>query len=110
MFFVITLLAIASLYLYVAPGLQSRLINDRLAELSHDAREYQVTVDTNMKTGHLKPSVNLASLQSGARVTAIAVPHTGGGIPMTVLPTPATRALRRSCAIRSRSARPGAAN
>ena len=84
-FFVITLLAIASLYLYVAPGLQSRLINDRLAELSHDAREYQVMVDTNMKTGHLTPSVNLASLQSGARVTAIAVPHTGGGIPMTVL-------------------------
>ncbi|HEY2654809.1 MAG TPA: hypothetical protein VGI55_03410, partial [Solirubrobacteraceae bacterium] len=41
-FFGITLVAIATLYMYVAPGLQTRLINDRLAELARDARQYQV--------------------------------------------------------------------
>src|SRR5581483_9709661 len=36
-FFVVTLLAIGSLYLYVAPGLQTRLIHERLHQLASDA-------------------------------------------------------------------------
>src|ERR1039458_3880690 len=36
-FFAITLLAIGSLYVYVAPGLQSRLMGEKLAELAHAA-------------------------------------------------------------------------
>ena len=37
-FFTITLLAIGALYLYVAPGLQSRLMGEKLTELAHSAR------------------------------------------------------------------------
>ena len=47
LFFGITLVAIATLYMYVAPGLQSRLINDRLTELAGDARQYQVMVGSD---------------------------------------------------------------
>ena len=39
-FFVITLVAIAALYLYVAPGLQSRLVDQKLSELSVAAQRY----------------------------------------------------------------------
>src|SRR5579862_3299642 len=38
MFFAITFVAIAVLYLFVAPGLRSRLVNARLTELATAAR------------------------------------------------------------------------
>ena len=44
-FFVITLVAIAALYLYVAPGLQSRLVDQKLSELSVAAQRYSGTAD-----------------------------------------------------------------
>ncbi len=37
-FFAITLVAIAALYLYVAPGLRSRLLDQRMGELASAAR------------------------------------------------------------------------
>ena len=39
-FFAITLVAIAALYLYVAPGLQTRLVNQKRSELAAGARRY----------------------------------------------------------------------
>ena len=78
LFFGITLVAIAALYIYVAPGLQTRLINDRLAGLASDARQYQVMIGMNTTPGQLRYRVNYASLQSGARVTFIEVPGSPG--------------------------------
>jgi two-component system, OmpR family, sensor kinase len=76
-FFAITLLAIGSLYMYVAPGLRTRLINERLHELALDAQRYSLpiadtvgTADTNRQ---IKAQVDEASLRSGARVTFLSV-------------------------------------
>ena len=81
-FFGITLVAIATLYMYVAPGLQTRLINDRLAELARDARQYQLMVGSDPTSDQLQYRVNYASLQSGARVTLIKVPGPNQGTQM----------------------------
>ena len=43
-FFAITLLAIATLYLYVAPGLQRRLVDEKLGQLSQ-ARAHLLAPD-----------------------------------------------------------------
>ena len=81
-FFGITLVAIATLYMYVAPGLQTRLINDRLAELARDARQYQLMVGSDPTSDQLQYRVNYASLQSGARVTLVKVPGPNQGTQM----------------------------
>jgi signal transduction histidine kinase len=84
-FFAITLLAIGSLYMYVAPGLRTRLINERLHELSVDAGRYSrpvaATVGANVDRAGIVARVDRASLDSGARVTLLSVSeavHPGG--------------------------------
>jgi len=76
-FFGITLLAIGSLYLYVAPGLRSRLIDERLSELAtsgqRDSRPIIATVGAAVDQRGVQARVNSASLKSGARVTLLAV-------------------------------------
>ena len=43
-FFTITLLAVVAMYLYVAPGLQSRLMGEKLTDLAHSARVHSAPV------------------------------------------------------------------
>lgn len=77
LFFATTLVAIATLYMYVAPGLRTRLIDDRLTELAQDARRYSAMIvgDT---AAQLQFRVDYASLQSGARVTFVGAAEPDG--------------------------------
>ena len=86
LFFAITLLAIGTLYLYVAPGLRTRLINDRLTQLAGDARTYSSMI-ARTTAAPLQYRVNFASLQTGARVTFLSVAgaEERHGTPMSVL-------------------------
>ena len=82
-FFVITLVAIAALYLYVAPGLQSRLVDQKLSELSVAAQRYsgQIvrTVGSSTPLPVVRGKVDAAGLASGARVTLLLVSRVPGG-------------------------------
>jgi two-component system, OmpR family, sensor kinase len=82
-FFGITLIAIAALYLYVAPGLQSRLVEQKLGELTVAARRYSGpvvrTVGGSEPLAVVRGKVDAASLASGARVTLLLVSHVPGG-------------------------------
>jgi two-component system OmpR family sensor kinase len=82
-FFAITLVAIAALYLYVAPGLRSRLVNERLSELLAAARSDSTPVVKMIGSSDPAPvvrrQVNLAALSSGDRVTLLLVASTPTG-------------------------------
>src|SRR5579885_2020096 len=83
-FFAITLVAIAALYLYVAPGLRTRLINERLNELLGAARadsaQIIATVGSNKPASVVRGTVNAAALSSGDRVTLLLVARTPSGL------------------------------
>jgi two-component system, OmpR family, sensor kinase len=83
MIFAITLVAIAALYLYVAPGLQTRLINEKRSALAASARRYSgpivETVGSNVPLSAVRTRVDAAGLASGARVTLLLVTHLPGG-------------------------------
>ncbi|HET9720279.1 MAG TPA: HAMP domain-containing sensor histidine kinase [Solirubrobacteraceae bacterium] len=76
-FFGITVLAFAALYLYVSPGLSSRLLNDRLHALAVAARSYSApiarTVGTSARGAAVRGRVDEASRRSEMRVTLLAV-------------------------------------
>jgi signal transduction histidine kinase len=82
-FFAITALAIGALYVYVAPGLQSRLVNEKLTELAstarRDSRPISATVGSNDPLSVVRRRVNAAGLASGDRVTLLLVTHTPSG-------------------------------
>jgi signal transduction histidine kinase len=86
-FFAITLLAIAALYLYVAPGLRSRLIDERLNELLAASRAHSAqiirTVGSNDTAGVVVGRVNSAALSSGDRVTLLLVARTSTGVQLS---------------------------
>jgi signal transduction histidine kinase len=81
-FFAITLLAIAVLYLYVAPGLRSRLVNDRLASLAGTARQHSAEIAQTIGGrvgGHgVQSVVEQVGLTSGDRVTLLSVSFAAG--------------------------------
>ncbi len=83
MFFAITLIAIGVLYLYVAPGLQTQLINEKLQALAVAATRYSPRISATVGTTDLPPVVRLrvdtAALDSGNRVALLAVAHTPSG-------------------------------
>jgi signal transduction histidine kinase len=83
-FFAITLVAIAALYLYVAPGLRSRLINERMNELLAAARTHSAqiikTIGSNDPATVVRRRVDAAALRSGDRVTLLLVARTPGGV------------------------------
>jgi two-component system OmpR family sensor kinase len=83
MIFAITLIAIAALYLYVAPGLQTRLVNEKRSALAASARRYSgpivETVGSNVPLSAVRTRVDAAGLASGARVTLLLVTHLPGG-------------------------------
>ncbi len=81
-FFAVTLLAIAVLYLYVAPGLQSRLLGDKLSELSGAAKAHSGAIRLTVGSADSAPvvhaTVQRAALMSGSRVTLLAVNRAQG--------------------------------
>jgi signal transduction histidine kinase len=76
-FFAITLVAIGTLYMYVAPGLKDRLIRAKVDALAGDARAYSgpvaATATSSDTLAQVRAKVNAASLASGARVTLLTV-------------------------------------
>jgi two-component system OmpR family sensor kinase len=89
MFFAITFVAIAVLYLFVAPGLRSRLLTARLNELATAARVHSAQIMSTIGPGSRvpQPAVNAqldaAALQSGDRVTLLLVVHTRNGLQLS---------------------------
>ena len=67
-FFAITLIAIAALYLYVAPGLQTRLINQKRSELAAGAQRYSGpitdTIGSSAPLSVVRDRVDAAALAS----------------------------------------------
>jgi two-component system, OmpR family, sensor kinase len=86
MFFAITLVAIAVLYLFVAPGLRSRLVNARLTELAAAARADSGQIRAVIGPGSRFPKsvvdsrLDSAALASGDRVTLLLVTRTPRGL------------------------------
>jgi two-component system OmpR family sensor kinase len=85
-FSAITFLAIGALYLYVAPGLQTRLVDEKLSGLATAARSNSGpiirTVGASDTRSAIQAKVNSAALASGARVTLMSVSFAvapGGG-------------------------------
>jgi signal transduction histidine kinase len=75
--FLITLIAIGALFVYVVPGLRTRLMDERLNELAADARRYgrpiAASVGTPVTAAQLQALVAHAGQLSGARVSLLAV-------------------------------------
>ncbi len=76
-FTAITFVAIGALYLYVAPGLQQRLVSEKLDGLATATRRYAgpvaATVGASDTLRAIKGKVAGAALMSGARVTLMSV-------------------------------------
>ncbi len=82
--FGLTALAIAVLYMYVAPGLERRLLDDKLHELAVAARTHSgaisATVGASDSATVVTARVQRAALTSGDRVTLLAVNESQGGV------------------------------
>ena len=76
-FSAITFAAIAVLYLYVAPGLQTRLLSAQLTQLASDAKGHSTviaqTVGSSEPLPRVQDHVNAAALATGDRVTLLLV-------------------------------------
>jgi signal transduction histidine kinase len=86
-FFAITLVAIAALYLYVAPGLRTRLLDERMSELAVAAQKHSAqiiqTVGSADPVEAVRGKVDAAALASGERVTLLLVTRTPGGVQLS---------------------------
>jgi two-component system, OmpR family, sensor kinase len=76
-FAAVTFLAIGVLYLYVAPGLQQRLVDEKLKELAVSAQRHSgpiaQTVGASDSLRVIRYRVNNAASSSGVRVTLLSV-------------------------------------
>jgi signal transduction histidine kinase len=74
--------AIALLYMYVAPGLRSRLLGDQLSSLATAARRTSSTIEQTIGSSlggpEVQSIVERAGLMSGDRVTLLSVSFAGG--------------------------------
>ena len=81
-FFAITALAIGALYLYVAPGLQSRLMGGKLDELAASARQHSGRIQRTVGSSTSLPAVRELVVRtggiSGDRVTLLSVNEVQG--------------------------------
>ncbi len=86
-FFTVTLLAVAALYLYVAPGLQSRLMGEKLTELAHTARVHSGALRRTVGSSTSLPAVHRLVARTanltGDRVTLLSV-NQADGVPQLV--------------------------
>jgi signal transduction histidine kinase len=109
LFFCINFIAIAALYLYVAPGLQSRLVDDALTQLAAHARSDSGriirTVGSSDPLSVVRSRVDAAGLASGDRVTLLLVTYAVGGPQLSAQADSsklaATAAMRFSTAYRA---------
>jgi two-component system, OmpR family, sensor kinase len=91
LFAAVTFLAIGVLYLYVAPGLQKRLVDEKLKELARSAQRdsgpITQTVGASDSLVVIRARVNGAAARSGARVTLLSVSEAvaPGGPQLSVL-------------------------
>src|SRR5450755_1263678 len=87
-FFGITLLAIGSLYVYVAPGLQSRLMDEKLGELAqaarHDSRAIAATVGSSTALPQVRQIVVRTGGSTGDRITLLSVNMAQGALQLSV--------------------------
>jgi signal transduction histidine kinase len=86
-FFAITLLAIGTLYLYVAPGLQNRLVGDRLTELARAAQEHAEPIALALvggERGRAVAAVDGAARSTGDRVSLLSAAHTPRGLELAL--------------------------
>jgi len=83
-FFLITLLAVGSLYLYVAPGLQSRLMGQKLTALASTARTHSLAIDYAVGSSTPLPEVRRIVTRtagiSGDRVALLSVNRSQGAL------------------------------
>jgi two-component system OmpR family sensor kinase len=81
-FFAITLLSVAALYLYVAPGLQSRLMGEKLTSLAQSARAHsgplRRTVGSSTPLPTVRRIIARTANLTGDRVTLMSVNQAGG--------------------------------
>jgi two-component system OmpR family sensor kinase len=88
-FSAIVFLALAVLYLYVAPGLQTRLLRDQLTGLANDARVHSRaisrTVGSSAPLSAVQARVNAAALATGDRVTLLLVNRVSGGFELSAV-------------------------
>src|ERR1700759_4527247 len=86
-FFAITALAIGALYLYVAPGLQSRLMGEKLTALATTARTRSAKLSRAVGSSTPLPAVrrlvNQTAGTSGDRVTLLSVNDVQGSIQLS---------------------------
>jgi two-component system OmpR family sensor kinase len=88
-FFAITLLAIGALYLYVAPGLQSRLMGEKLMTLATAARTRSALLGRAVGSSTPIPAVRQIVAQTagatGDRVTLLSVNRVQGALQLSTL-------------------------
>jgi two-component system, OmpR family, sensor kinase len=86
-FFAITALAIGALYLYVAPGLQSRLMGEKLTALSVTAHSRSGKLGRAVGSSTPLPAVrrlvNQTAGTSGDRVTVLSVNYVQGAVQLS---------------------------
>src|SRR5579862_2779873 len=86
-FFAITALAIGALYLYVAPGLQSRLMGEKLTALVVTANTHSGKLGRAVGSSTPLPAVrrlvNQNAGTSGDRVTLLSVNYVQGAIQLS---------------------------
>jgi signal transduction histidine kinase len=116
-FFTITLLAIAALYVYVAPGLGSRLLGDRLSALAQVARVESLaiarTVGTAKPQSAVRAKVVAAALRSGDRVAVLLINHSQGSAqlsPVAYSSTPPPSYMLAYAALRTQRLEKGTAS
>src|ERR1700677_4843819 len=87
MFFSITLLAIAALYVFVAPGLKDRLVGSELSSLRQTARQHStrlaLTVGSSDPQARVRALVTRTSESTGDRVTLIEVNQVLGSMQLS---------------------------
>ena len=83
-FFAITLVAIGTLYLYVTPGLQTRLLDEKLRQLASAAqmnsRPVALAVTSSESVRGVRRKVDAAARNSGNRVSLLTVALVQGGL------------------------------
>jgi len=88
-FSAIVFVALAVLYLYVAPGLQSRLLRDQVSGLASDAAMHSGpiarTVGASTPLATVQDRVNAAALATGVRVTLLLVNQVSGATELSTL-------------------------
>jgi signal transduction histidine kinase len=114
-FFAITLVAIAALYLYVAPGLRTRLLDERMSELATAARTDSTQIARTVGSAEpeqvVRSRIDAAALASGDRVTLLLVSRTPTGVQLSLQADSSAlgAAARLPQAVAYRAARSGAA-